>query len=159
MPCAMFKPVYLGLGSNVGNRKRNLNQAIDKLNAHESIEVGKISSFMNTKAVARFPQPDYLNAVVQIKTILTPRELLEFTQSVEKELGRTSKGTYDPRTLDIDILFYDKAIITEDDLVIPHPLMHERAFVLIPLREIAPHFVHPVLQQTVTDLAKQVAGY
>lgn len=155
----MFKPVYLGLGSNVGNRKRNLNQAIDKLNAHESIEVGKISSFMNTKAVARFPQPDYLNAVVQIKTILTPRELLEFTQSVEKELGRTSKGTYDPRTLDIDILFYDKAIITEDDLVIPHPLMHERAFVLIPLREIAPHFVHPVLQQTVTDLAKQVAGY
>jgi len=153
----MFTPVYLGLGSNLGDREHYLEAAIKALSSHEAIEVVSVSDFFNTKAVAEFDQPDYLNAALGVTTILSARELLVVTQGIENEYGRTSKGTYDPRTLDIDILLYGNDVISEDDFVVPHPLMHERLFVLDPLVQIAPHLTHPILQSTIEDL-KQMLG-
>lgn len=151
--------VLLALGSNIGNREKNFQQAIELLNEHEAIQVIKVSSFIQTKAVAKYPQPDYLNGALLIKTILTPMELLTFTQEIEKELGRESKGKGEPRTIDIDILLYNQELICLESLTIPHPLLHERAFVLIPLNEIAGDFTHPIFQETISDIYKRVVGY
>lgn len=148
----MFTPVYLGLGSNLGDREHYLDAAIRALSSHDAIEVIAVSDFVNTKAVSEFDQPDFLNAALGITTILSPRELLATTQTIEKEHGRTSKGTYDPRTLDIDVLLYGEDVISEDDFVVPHPLMHERMFVLDPLFQIAPYVTHPILQSTIEEL-------
>lgn len=148
----MFTPVYLALGSNLGDREHYLEAAIRALSSHDAIEVVSVSDFFNTKAVSEFDQPDFLNAALGITTILSARELLSVTQGIETEYGRTSKGTYDPRTLDIDILLYGNDVISDDDFVVPHPLMHERRFVLDPLAQIAPHVMHPILQATVQEL-------
>jgi len=148
----MFDVVYLGLGSNIGDRESYLNRAIDALDAHEQIEVMQVSSFIETQAIGKMPQPLFLNGVVSVSTFLAPIELLDVTESIEKQLGRESKGTYDPRTIDIDLLFYGQQLICEERLIIPHPMLHEREFVLTPLNEIAPDFVHPILGETVSNL-------
>lgn len=130
--------IYLGLGSNIGNRKRNMRDAIQYL---ESI-VGTLvrqSDLFETEPWG-FDSPNlFINMCVCMETPLSPRQLLEATQSIEKEMGRTSKseaGEYADRIIDIDILIYDDLKINDGDLVIPHPLMHERDFVMIPLRQI-----------------------
>ena len=155
----MTKIVYLGLGSNVGDRNGYLTRALSLLGNHPSIDLIKVSSFIENTAVSSYKQPDYLNGVCYINTILTYRELLTFTQEVELQLGRLTKGMGDPRTIDIDILFYDNEIISEDDCVIPHALLHERDFVLKPLFEIAPDFVHPILQETIESIYLSKVGY
>ena len=151
--------VFLGLGSNIGNKKENLDTAIDKLNANDLIDVQKVSKFINTKAVSKVKQPDFLNAAIQIQTILSPLELLEFTAEIEKGMGRTSKGNEDPRTIDIDILLFDDEIVCMEGLTIPHPFMHERLFVLEPLMEIGPDIIHPVVQESISTLFHQQNGY
>lgn len=130
--------IYLGLGSNIGNRKRNMRDAIQYL---ESI-VGTLvrqSDLFETEPWG-FDSPNlFINMCVCMETPLSPRQLLETTQSIEKKMGRTSKseaGEYADRIIDIDILIYDDLRINDGDLVIPHPLMHERDFVMIPLRQI-----------------------
>lgn len=130
--------IYLGLGSNIGNRKRNMRDAIQYL---ESI-VGTLvrqSDLFETEPWG-FDSPNlFINMCVCMETPLSPRQLLEATQSIEKQMGRTSKseaGEYADRIIDIDILIYDDLEINDGDLVIPHPLMHERDFVMIPLRQI-----------------------
>jgi len=130
--------IYLGLGSNIGNRKRNMRDAIQYL---ESI-VGTLvrqSDLFETEPWG-FDSPNlFINMCVCMETPLSPRQLLEATQSIEKEMGRTSKseaGEYADRIIDIDILIYDDLKINDGDLIIPHPLMHERDFVMIPLRQI-----------------------
>lgn len=148
----VFETAYLGLGSNLGDKKAFLDGAVEALNASEHIELEIVSDYVVTKAVTSINQPDFLNAACRIKTILTPYELLTFLQDVEKRYGRTGKGQYDPRTLDIDILFYGDHIISEDDLMIPHPLLHLRGFVLHPLMNIAPDVIHPSLQESVKEL-------
>jgi 2-amino-4-hydroxy-6-hydroxymethyldihydropteridine diphosphokinase len=148
----MISTVYIGLGSNVGDREQYLMTALENIDAHPDIEVSQVSSFLQNPAVAAYPQPDFLNAVAELKTVLTPQELHMIFLDLETKSGRRSKGTNDPRTLDIDILLYQDQIICTDDLMIPHPMMHERHFVLSPLAEIAPHIVHPLLQMTVTEL-------
>lgn len=152
----MFETVYLGLGSNVGDRNTHIHQAITLLGDHPHIEVIRSSTLIETKAISAIPQPDFLNGVLSIKTLLTPVELHTVTLSVEKQLGRQSKGTYDPRTIDLDILFYGPQIVCQEELMIPHPMAHERDFVLIPLHEIAPHFIHPVLQESIETLYNRV---
>jgi dihydroneopterin aldolase/2-amino-4-hydroxy-6-hydroxymethyldihydropteridine diphosphokinase len=146
--------VLLGLGSNIGERKKNINSAIQYIRAHDLIEVVKNSSIIETKPVSKVKQPDFLNAAILIRTILTPRELLEYTQCVEETMGRDSKSFDEPRIIDIDILLYGQEIICEDDLVIPHQFLHEREFVLTPLNEISPEYVHPIFGETISSLYK-----
>ena len=101
----MKDQVYLGLGANVGNREETLKKAIEMLDAENEIQLLKTSSFIETKPESKVKQPDFLNGAIEIRTILTPRELLNVTQAIENKLGRVSKGNYDPRTIDIDILY------------------------------------------------------
>ena len=151
--------VYLALGSNLGDKRSFLDQALDHLASHEFITLGDVGNFVETPAQGTLPQPDYLNTVCEISTLLSPQELLITTKEIEKQLGRQTKGDYTPRTCDIDILFYNDAIVSEDDLVIPHPLLHERVFVLQPLHDIAPSFVHPLLQEPISTLYGALTGY
>lgn len=156
-----MEKVFLSLGSNIGERETNLKQAIEKLQTTENIEVTMISSFYDTKPEGgKDNVPNYINAIVEIVTSLSPHELLEKTQEIEKCLGRKTKCDYNPRTIDIDIIFYGKKLVCEEGLTIPHPLMHERFFVLDPLNELAPQEKHPVLGKTVQELLFELrCGY
>jgi len=137
--------VYLGLGTNLGDKTQNLNDAITLLSMNIGNVIG-VSSFYNSKASGFISENNFLNAVMLIETNLAPFQLLEETQKIEVDLGRTNKTikAYEDRLIDIDILLYDNLIINQPTLKIPHPLMTERDFVLLPLVEIAPDLVHPV---------------
>ena len=130
--------VYLSLGTNLGNRKRNIREAIEKIEELVGV-VERQSALYETKPWGFSSPNDFINACVLVKTILAPRQLLETTQKIECEMGRVGKsvdGEYHDRIIDIDILIYDDLKVNEPDLVIPHPLMEEREFVMIPLKEI-----------------------
>lgn len=142
--------VYLGLGSNLGNRQGNLDKALDLLSQRMVLKA--VSSIYDTEPFGVEEQPRFLNLVCQVSTRLAPQELLMLTQGIELKLGRKPKTHNRPRAIDIDILFYGDKVIETPDLVIPHPRLTERAFVLIPLDEIAPDFVHPVNGKTVREL-------
>jgi len=152
----MIHKVYLGLGSNLGDREDMLNRAIQLLDSHKFIDVEKRSVFIESEPSGTGPQPKYLNGVCRITTILSPEELLYETQMIEKVLGRTTKSDYAPRPIDIDILLYDDVVMVTDQLIIPHPLMHERHFVLKPLSDMDPHVEHPILNQSIQSLYTHV---
>ena len=141
--------VYLGLGSNMGDRQENLGRALDFLSRR--LQVGKVSSVYDTEPVGNVNQPRFLNLVCQIYTSLTPVALLALAKGIESKLGRTGKSNA-PRPIDIDILFYGERVIKTPELVIPHPRLAERGFVLIPLAEIAPDLRHPVSSKTIKEL-------
>jgi len=147
--------VYIGLGSNVGDREEYVEQAIFLLEKNPHIQVTKRSSNYETEAEGGGDQPPFINAVVEVKTTLSPHKLLEVCQEIETALGREREVEWGPRTIDLDLLLYDDQIISNDQLQIPHPLMHERLFVLKPLREIAPHVIHPVLEKTIETLYEE----
>jgi 2-amino-4-hydroxy-6-hydroxymethyldihydropteridine diphosphokinase len=136
---------YVGLGSNIGNRPRHLDEALLALNQHEHIDVVRVSDYIETIPVGGPPQPDYLNAVAQIDTDLGPEELLAAIQQIEQDMGRKRIEKWGPRLIDIDIELYGDRIVDLPHLKIPHPLMHERRFVLQPLCQIAPDARHPKL--------------
>ena len=154
-----MKSVFLGLGSNLGNKKQNLEIAIKYLTRHTCIKVKETSSFIETNPVSFISQPKFLNAVLRIETSLHPKELLTVTEDIEKKMGRITKGTYGPRNIDIDILLYGQDIVCANNLLIPHPLMHERSFVLIPLKELSPDLIHPTLQEPISSIYDKVVGY
>ena len=131
----MESSAYLALGSNLGDRLEHLRAAVRLLAATEGVEVTRSSRVYETEPVGP-PQPAYLNAVVEVRTRRSPRELLDAAQAVETELGRVRTEHWGPRTIDVDILTYDEVTIDEPDLVIPHSRMHERGFVLVPLAEL-----------------------
>jgi 2-amino-4-hydroxy-6-hydroxymethyldihydropteridine diphosphokinase len=147
--------VYLGLGSNVGDREEYIEQAIFLLEKNPNIEVIKHSSNHETEAEGGAAQPPFLNAAVAIKTKLPAHKLLEVCQEIEATLGREREIEWGPRTIDIDILLYGSEIVSDDKLQIPHPLMHERMFVLKPLREIAAQVMHPILEKTIDALYEE----
>ena len=132
----MAEQAYLALGSNMGDRLATLQRAVDLLDARSGIDVVRSSRVYETEPVGP-PQPPYLNAVIEVRTDLEPRELLKECLAVEAELGRVRAERWGPRTIDVDVLTYDEREVAEPDLQIPHPRMHERAFVLIPLSDLA----------------------
>lgn len=134
---------YISLGANLGDRLNQLQQAVEMLKAHEQITVRAVSSFYETKPVGVTDQPDFINAVVKLETSLQPMELLEAVQSVEQALGRERKEKWGPRIIDLDILLYENEVIESESLVLPHPRMTERGFVLLPLEEICPDLILP----------------
>ena len=150
--------VYLGLGTNIGNKKENLTRAIETL----SLALGHytaLSSFIETAPWGFESDNTFLNCAVAFETVLLPEELLGTTERIERELGRTVKstgGTYHDRVIDIDILLYGNETIDTPRLTIPHPLMHLRDFVLEPLAEIAPEVVHPTTGKSISRLADEV---
>lgn len=129
--------ILIGLGSNIGDRQKNIMTAIQKLDKYQEIRIEKISSLYETKPVGVVAQADFLNGAISITTTLTPRRLLQVCLNVESEMGRIRNQRWGPRNIDIDILIYDDLVIAEDALCIPHPRLHERGFVLVPLHEIA----------------------
>ncbi len=146
--------IYLGLGSNQGDRVGAIQQAIRLLTDHDEIRLLSASSLYETEPVDFKDQEWFVNAAVAIDTSLSPEELLAVCQEVERKLGRVRDGvpSKGPRTIDIDILFYGDLVMNEPDLVIPHPRIHQRAFMLVPLLEVNSRIVHPVLKRTVEQL-------
>jgi GTP cyclohydrolase-4 len=142
--------VFLALGANLGDREGNLLQAIQ--NIRTLAFVHNISSFYETKPVGYLGQPDFLNMVCQIDTELSPLELLHLLKQIEHQMGRQTSFRNAPRPIDIDILLYDDLVYETSELTIPHPRMADRAFVLLPLAEIAPHTIHPVLKLSISEL-------
>ncbi len=148
--------VYLGLGSNLEDREGKLTQAIREI--QEKIgDVVSRSSFYDTAPWGFVSSHRFLNAVIEVDTSLAPQALLAATQAIERELGRKTKTTegYEDRPIDIDILYYNQSVLKEEDLIIPHPLLQERDFVLRPLLEIAPLWEHPLLHKTTQTLWKE----
>ena len=144
---------YVALGSNLGDRQQNLRDALTRLDATPEIRVARISSFLENPAVGGPPDsPAFLNAVVEVQTTLEPIELLNRLLTIERELGRQRREKWGPRTIDLDLVLYGIQVISAPGLTVPHPLMHERRFVLAPLAELAPDLEHPVLKKTIRHL-------
>ena len=135
---------YLGLGSNMGDRAHQLQQAIQIIDRFQHIDVTSVSPIYETEPVGYTDQPQFLNLCIEIETTLKPQELLKRCLETEQALHRVRKIRWGPRTLDVDILLYGNEIIEEDNLIIPHPRMVERAFVLIPLNDIASKHIEPL---------------
>lgn len=144
--------VYLGLGSNLGDKEGYLDYAVDQLNKDEYIKVNKVSTYIVTKPYGDVEQDDFLNGCLEIETLYSPQELLAIIGDIEQGAGRKRLIHWGPRTLDIDILLYDREIIMEENLKIPHAEMAKRQFVLEPLCEIAPFAYHPGYNKTIIEL-------
>ena len=140
--------VYLSLGSNLGDREGNLRAAAERL------EPRRVSPVYETSPVDSLDQPFFLNQVVEVETDLTPLQYLSRTQEIERELGRVRGVPKGPRTIDIDILLFDTRLIQTARLEVPHPRLHERRFVLVPLADLAPDLRHPITRRTVQEMLK-----
>ncbi len=147
---------YIAFGSNLGGREKYIADAIKAVKDIRECSVEKVSRLIETPPYGMTDQPDFLNGCMEVKTLLYPRELLNELHRIEKEAGRERIIHWGPRTLDLDIIFYDDMIVEEDDLCIPHVEMHKRKFVLEPLAEIAPYKRHPVYGKTVREMLEEL---
>ena len=148
----MSTVVYIGLGSNQGDRLANLRLAVEALKGIPGTQVARTSGIYATEPVGKANQPEFLNLAAEIETGLEPGELLAALQNVEKELGRERGERWGPRIIDLDILYFGQRIVGQPDLIIPHPRAQQRAFVLEPLAELAPELVDPVTGKTVREM-------
>lgn len=148
--------VYIGLGSNMGESEQLIHTAITQLDNLKTSQVIKVSKLIKTKPYGGVEQPDFINGVLQLKTLLTPNELLEALHQIEHQAGRKRSVHWGPRTLDLDILLYDEQLVFEENLTIPHIDMTNREFVLTPLAEIAPYAIHPATGKTILTLQQEL---
>ena len=147
-------PVYIALGTNLGNRLANLQNAVQMLSP--AVDIMALSPVYQTPPWGYADQPDFLNQVVFARTSSPPEDLLKQLKGIEVQVGRTPTFRYGPRVVDLDILFYDDWVVDLPGLQIPHPRLHERAFVLVPLNDLQPALRHPVLEQTIQELLQKV---
>ncbi len=149
---------YIAFGSNIGDKEHYLNQAIESLRQTPLCNVTRISSFLTTEPYGVTDQDEFLNGCLELRTLLTPRELLNELHRIEQDAGRERIIHWGPRTLDLDIIFYDDLILEEEDFCIPHVDMHRRDFVLKPLHEIAPYKHHPCSRKTVRQMLEELSA-
>lgn len=157
-----WNTAYLGVGSNLGDKERNINDAISVFAEHPLCKVEKVSNLFVTKPYGVKEQDDFVNGAFCVKTLLTPEELLDVIGEIEQKLKRVRKQHWGPRTIDVDILLYDDSVLHTEQLTIPHLEMQKRDFVLVPLCELNPYVVHPIFRKTATQLLqelKETAGY
>ncbi|MDF1661065.1 MAG: 2-amino-4-hydroxy-6-hydroxymethyldihydropteridine diphosphokinase [Planctomycetota bacterium] len=146
---------YVAFGSNLGDRFSTIKQALTELRGHASILVQRVSSVYETEPVGFLDQGPFLNGVLELDTSLSPRSLLQVLLDIENKLGRVREQDQGPRTIDLDLLFFGDLLLDEENLTLPHPRLHERAFVLRPLLEIAPKLQHPCSGRTIEDLCEE----
>ncbi len=147
--------VFISLGSNLGIRENNLQQAINLIVQLPQTSLVNQSGMYSTAAWGKTDQPDFLNMAIEISSALLPVDLMESLLQLEEKMGRVRNDHWGPRIIDMDILFYDKEIIHLPHLHVPHPEMHNRNFVLVPLNEIAPEFIHPVFKKKIAQLLEE----
>lgn len=147
----------VALGSNLGDRAATITRALAGIVQHKACRLQGVSSYIETQAVADEPQPDYLNAVAEIETTLALRPFFALIQDIEKQLGRDNKGCRLPRTIDLDLLFFNQEIYSDQQLTVPHPSLYERRFVLEPLVELCPNYYHPVKQVSCDTLLEALS--
>lgn len=149
---------YLSIGSNMGDKEHNLNEAIKKMEEFKEIQVEKISSFIVTEPWGYTDQDEFLNGALKIKTTFSPKELIKALLSIESEMKRKRVIKWGPRVIDLDVIFYDDLLSDDEEIILPHPRMEEREFVLKPLSEIAPNKIHPILNKRVYKLLDELEG-
>lgn len=148
--------VFLSIGSNIGDKEGNLNNALKALRDNSNIIVEKVSSFIITEPWGNLDQEEFVNGAIKIKTWLCPKSLMNELLHIEEEMRRVRVVKWGPRIIDLDIIFYDDLVSEDEYVTLPHPRMEEREFVLIPLNEIAPNKVHPILKKRVFKLLKEL---
>lgn len=147
---------FISFGSNMGDKEANINNAIELIKKSNHTKVVKVSSFIKTEPWGYVDQEEFINGAMEIRTMLSPIELVEFLLSVEQELKRERIIKWGPRTIDLDVILYDDVISTDERIILPHPRMEQRLFVLEPLAEIAPYEVHPIFRRRIIDLKEDV---
>lgn len=147
---------YISFGSNLGDREKNINEALKSINDSDDIEIIKVSKIIETEPWGYLEQDNFLNGVCEIKTLLSPKELISFLMSIEKKLKREREIKWGPRTLDLDIIFYNDIISEDEEIILPHPRMHLRKFVLEPMNELAPYKIHPLYKKRVFELLEEL---
>lgn len=151
-----WNKAILSIGSNIGDKEAYLNNAVDSLYDDGNCRVNVVSNYIETEPYGPVEQDNFLNGCIEIETLYSPKELLEKVNQIEAEAGRMRDIHWGPRTLDIDIIFYEDEIVDEPDLKIPHVEMHKRLFVLEPLKQIAPYWKHPILNRTVSQILEEL---
>jgi 2-amino-4-hydroxy-6-hydroxymethyldihydropteridine diphosphokinase len=147
---------YIGIGSNLGDKLENCRRAMEAIGADARNRLVGRSRFYRTEPVGKKDQEWFINGVVAVETTMSPAELMEFLLSVEKGMGRIRQERWGPRVIDLDILFYGDRVLDEEGLQIPHPRLHERRFVLAPLKDMAPGLLHPVFHRTVSQILEEL---
>ncbi|AYE35371.1 2-amino-4-hydroxy-6-hydroxymethyldihydropteridine diphosphokinase [Clostridium septicum] len=147
---------YIALGSNIGGKEHNIKEAINRIKENKNITVSKVSNLIETEPWGFEDQDTFINGVIEVETILSPKELIKTLLSIENDMKRERILRWGPRIIDLDIIFYDDLISNDEEVIIPHPRMEEREFVLEPLNEIAPNMLHPILNKRVFQLLRDI---